>query len=338
MTETAKGKTVTTYTLDFAYDAQGAPYSITVTLSRIAQTYYYITNLQGDVLYLIDASKNVVVSYDYDPYGKIIGTNDYSLQTLDRQPTEPEDTTKTIADLNPLRYRGYYYDTDDLGFYYLQSRYYDADTCRFISVDSTVYIGITGTFLSQNLFAYCENNPVKHLDREGNFLGTLIGAVVGAAVGALDAAIQGENILAGAASGAVSGAITGAAADIIAVTGGTAGVVIAASAFASGAGSLAGSVVEAGIKKEKVDWGRAFLDAGWSAATGAFFGYIGGPVKSQLDKVAKKGLGKVIYNTFCRDFTKKAVAGAGEEILSTATAKLTRFTVETFYKIVKETK
>ena len=289
--------------------------------------------------------------YDYDPYGKIIEANDYSTQTYAQKPTEPEDTTKTLAELNPLRYRGYYYDNDDVGFYYLQSRYYDASTCRFISADAAVYIGVTGTFLSHNLFAYCENNPVKHLDREGTFLGTLIGAVVGAAVGALDAAIQGENILAGAASGAVSGAATGLAADIIAVTGGTAGVVIAASAIASGAGSLAGSALEAGIKKKPINWGEAFQDAAWSAATGAFFGYLGGPVKSQLTntirdglkkgasqvmrKAAKKELGKVFRRTFCRNFTKKAFAGAGEELLSTYTAKLAGFAIEAYVKTVQ---
>ena len=36
--------------------------------------------------------------------------------------------------INPLRYRGYYYDSES-GLYYLQSRYYDPITCRFISAD-----------------------------------------------------------------------------------------------------------------------------------------------------------------------------------------------------------
>ena len=40
-----------------------------------------------------------------------------------------------IAELNPLRYRGYYYDAET-GFYYLQSRYYDSKIGRFINADS----------------------------------------------------------------------------------------------------------------------------------------------------------------------------------------------------------
>ena len=140
-------------------------------MQGISLTYYYITNLQGDVLYLIDASKNVVVSYDYDPYGKIIGTHDYSTQTFAQRPTEPEDTTKTIADLNPLRYRGYYYDTDDLGFYYLQSRYYDPSICRFINADDIdIAYECREEQIGTNLFAYCCNDPVDNADFQKKML------------------------------------------------------------------------------------------------------------------------------------------------------------------------
>ena len=39
-----------------------------------------------------------------------------------------------IANVNPYRYRGYYYDIET-GLYYLQSRYYDPETGRFINAD-----------------------------------------------------------------------------------------------------------------------------------------------------------------------------------------------------------
>ena len=77
--------------------------------------YYYITNLQGDVMRIVDASQNIVTSYEYDPYGKVISATD------------------TLANVNPLRYRGYVYD-QETGFYYLQSRYYDPATGRFLKV------------------------------------------------------------------------------------------------------------------------------------------------------------------------------------------------------------
>lgn len=96
----------TTKTLDFSYDNVGMPYSLIYNNGTTTTTYYYITNLQGDVMYLVDASGNEAAAYDYDPYGKIIFS-----------------ATGELAEINPLRYRGYYYDTET-GFYYLQSRYY----------------------------------------------------------------------------------------------------------------------------------------------------------------------------------------------------------------------
>ena len=72
ITTTAVNGTVTTKVLDFAYDAQGTPYSLTYTNGMASpETYYYITNLQGDVTYLIDSSGTKVASYSYDPYGQI---------------------------------------------------------------------------------------------------------------------------------------------------------------------------------------------------------------------------------------------------------------------------
>ena len=69
-----------------------------------------------------------------------------------------------MADKNPLRYRGYYYDTET-GFYYLRSRYYDPTMRRFLNADSFASTGqgFTGT----NMFAYCNNNPVRYLDSSG---------------------------------------------------------------------------------------------------------------------------------------------------------------------------
>ena len=45
-----------------------------------------------------------------------------------------------MAGINPLRYRGYYYDTET-GFYYLQSRYYDPEHRRFINADTYASTG-----------------------------------------------------------------------------------------------------------------------------------------------------------------------------------------------------
>ena len=73
----------------------------------------------------------------------------------------------TIGQLNPIRYRGYYYDTET-GFYYLQSRYYDPTTRRFLNADGI--IGANQDAICYNLFAYCSNNPVNYCDPDGWFI------------------------------------------------------------------------------------------------------------------------------------------------------------------------
>ena len=144
----------TTKTLDFRYDNVGYPYALIYNNGSTTATYYYITNLQGDVMYLVDGNGNQVAAYTYDPYGKILSA------------------TGAMAEINPLRYRGYYYDAET-GFYYLQSRYYDPNTCRFINADS--YASTDQGLIGYNMFAYCGNNPVCYTDTSGHsFIGALL--------------------------------------------------------------------------------------------------------------------------------------------------------------------
>ncbi len=82
--------------------------------------YFYVLNLQGDVIALIDNTGTVVVKYTYDSWGKLLSTTGSMAVTL--------------GYYNPLRYRGYYYYVETR-LYYLQSRYYDPETGRFLNVD-----------------------------------------------------------------------------------------------------------------------------------------------------------------------------------------------------------
>ena len=69
-----------------------------------------------------------------------------------------------IARINPIRYRGYYWDAE-LGLFYLQSRYYCPQLRRFISADAFMdtATGILGT----NMYIYCNNDPVNFIDPAG---------------------------------------------------------------------------------------------------------------------------------------------------------------------------
>ena len=145
--------------LFFTYDADGRPMSVThqyITNGYVqtVDTYYYVTNLQGDVIAILDSIGQKAVEYVYDAWGRICSPVDYS-------------QLAGIAWLNPLRYRGYVYDRET-GLYYLQSRYYNPTWGRFINADDTAYLGADGTLLSYNLFAYCGNNPVMYADPTGH--------------------------------------------------------------------------------------------------------------------------------------------------------------------------
>ena len=144
--------------LDFIYDASGRPYALYYTCDGSSTVYYYLLNLQGDVVRLVDATGATVANYKYDPYGKLLSVTDANGIAI---------TGAThIANLNPLRYRGYYYDTET-GWYYLQSRYYDPILKRFLNADT--YASTGQGFLGYNMFAYCNNNPLTCNDSEGGY-------------------------------------------------------------------------------------------------------------------------------------------------------------------------
>ena len=134
--------------LHFFYDESGAPFAFAYKSSATATPvfYYYVTNLQGDVIKILNASGSTVATYSYDAWGKIL------------------DSSGSMADINPIRYRGYYYDTDTQ-LYYLLSRYYDPQIARFICADEIVSTG--QGFNGTNMFAYCGNNPVSRVDSSG---------------------------------------------------------------------------------------------------------------------------------------------------------------------------
>ena len=155
--ETIKTNNSLTAVLDFIYDESGKPFALKYSTNGTSfQTYYYVLNLQGDVVKLIHYIPGFeyesVATYEYDAWGNIVSSSG------------------RLAEINPLRYRGYYYD-NETGFYYLQSRYYDPANRRFINADS---LSSTGQgFLGTNMFAYCNNCPTIYHDPSGHAISPL---------------------------------------------------------------------------------------------------------------------------------------------------------------------
>ena len=159
----------------FSYDEMGRPFAVKYSKNNGTKftNYFYALNQQGDVVKIFrpvavtDANGNTTgytektyATYTYDAWGKLIGiTNSAGTSIINKQTT-----STALANLNPLRYRGYYYD-NETGFYYLQSRYYDPAVGRFINAD--IYSSTGQGFVGTNMFAYCRNNPVNRTDSCG---------------------------------------------------------------------------------------------------------------------------------------------------------------------------
>lgn len=122
--------------------------------------YFYMTNQSGDVVAITYEDGSVFALYNYDAWGKLL-----SIDTAQ----ENSESQLSIAEANPLRYRGYYFD-NETNYYYLQSRYYDANICRFINSDTPLYIRIqVNSFTGINAFVYCGNEPICKYDPEGYY-------------------------------------------------------------------------------------------------------------------------------------------------------------------------
>ncbi len=163
-------------------------------------------HLLGIVIKKSIKSKNLVVTYKYDAWGKVITVNDT--------------TENNIGTINPFRYRSYYYD-EETKLYYLNSRYYNPEWCRFINVDE--YSGDIGDQMSHNMYCYSFNNPINYHDDNGEWpkwakkVAVAVGIVaVTAAVAVVTVSTFGSGtvpavIAVSAAKGAAIGAVTGAA-------------------------------------------------------------------------------------------------------------------------------
>ena len=198
--------------LCYSYDHNGTISKLTLIRNGNETVYHIITNTRGDVDSIYDESGTLQARYVYGAYGNIISIRDSSGNEIT--------DSAHIGHINPIRYRGYYYDSES-GFYYVSSRYYDPEVGRFISADSGIS-GVGGDIRGYNMYSYCFNNPVNMSDPDGNWPKWVTNVVVGVGVALCVAAVTvltcgvGTATLAGAvavgtAKGTLIGAATGAA-------------------------------------------------------------------------------------------------------------------------------
>ena len=140
----------------------------------IIYDYIYKKNIQGDIIGIYDSNNALICKYIYDAWGNhktlILSNNgEYVDISSTSDYTNINNNYIFIANLNPFRYRGYYFDTDT-GLYYLNTRYYDPELGRFINADAIDILNTAQEELNGlNLYAYCFNNPVNDIDENGNW-------------------------------------------------------------------------------------------------------------------------------------------------------------------------
>ena len=287
------------YSLIYSYSSNGIIQSVSEISNKDIKTYFYLIDIIGNIVGLVDENGNIVVEYDYSSYGKV----------------EVKKDTVGISKKDHIRYKGYIYD-EETKLYYLISRYYDPEIGRFISPDSVEYIE-PSSISGLNLYVYCGNDPINMYDPSGNFaisIGLLlaIGGIVGAAIGA-GASVAGQYLANGCswenfswgqlALDTVLGGVSG----MLSMSPLGLGAMVAANAGLGFVGAVGGHL----INGSDFSKGSTWLDIGLSTGLGALVGLIGGAgaLNAGYLNGAKQTAGFIRAAGLYDDVLTKAVTG-----------------------------
>ena len=139
--------------IEFIFDS----HSKLVGLTTAEGEYFYVRDIPGNIIGLVDSYGEYVIKYKYNSWGKL----------LSKLPAEGDENFCLAARFNPFMYKGYYYDRET-NLFLVSSRYYSPELCRWISPDDIEYLdpeSVNGL----NLYCYCFNNPIMYKDSSGHY-------------------------------------------------------------------------------------------------------------------------------------------------------------------------
>ena len=174
--------------IDYIYGTEGIAGFIVDKDTNNEATYVYRKNIFGDVTAVYNDDGILQCTYEYDAWGNHV--------IYDADGKVVDGNSDNIGLINPIRYRGYYFD-EETGLYYLKTRYYDPQVGRFMTIDNLNYLE-PEKIAGLNLYDYCYNNPIMYYDPIGCFPLTIFlilaaTTIIGASIAGVKASKEGKK-------------------------------------------------------------------------------------------------------------------------------------------------
>ena len=168
----------------YIYDATGISGFI-LKNGATEKRYKYVKDIFGNIKLILNASGSPIVRYDYDMFGGCSASVNFNNGTTRRwvgkninisfadEATRIEQWDKPweAAEVNPFRWKGFYYD-EESGYYYVNSRYYDPYTGMYIDADdpeNNMKRSLYSIFLDKK-FNVCNNKIERSIYMAPSFL------------------------------------------------------------------------------------------------------------------------------------------------------------------------
>ena len=209
-------------------DYYSAP-AVLVREKGLSKLYYILRDHLGSITHIIDADGKLVQELSYDAWGRLRNPDNHQIYEPEMEP-------------NLFLGRGYtgHEHLVQFGLINMNARLYDAALGRFLSPDP--YVQMPDFTQNFNRYSYSLNNPLKYIDKDGEFVHLIVGIAIvagayfgGSAANGTFNPIKWNYSSWKTYAGMVVGGVAGYA-------GATLGASVAASAVASGYSSIAAGV------------------------------------------------------------------------------------------------
>lgn len=233
--------------------------------------FYFTKDIHANINAIINAEGQVLARYEYTAWGEHICKDADGTIIYDSKTGVVAGFENHIGNINPIKYRSYYWD-DSVKLYYLQTRWYDPEVGRWISPDKIEILDVAKNYINGlNLYAYCFNNWVNMVDDTGmwpRWLRSVASWVGGAVNTVLNSQVAGWITVAATAIAGIGLMVGGVLVTAL-------NPQLGATLFGAGVGTLAGIVGSLITQGSSINPWQAVRSGLIGAAIGAAIGFLG---------------------------------------------------------------